>query len=70
MPLDRYKKNLVKLLTLPALEAHNPRLLLVTPPLIEERRLEHRVKSQGYLKLKRSNAVTEQYADACGKIAK
>ncbi|QLI67855.1 uncharacterized protein G6M90_00g048490 [Metarhizium brunneum] len=68
--LDRYKKNLVKLFTHPALEAHNPRLLLVIPPLIEERRLDHRVKSRGYLKLNRSNVVTEQYADTCGEIAK
>ncbi|KAG8420114.1 isoamyl acetate-hydrolyzing esterase [Metarhizium acridum] len=70
VPLDQYKKNLVKLLTHPALEAHNPRLLLVTPPPIEERRLDHRVKSQGYLKLNRSNVVTKQYADASREIAK
>ncbi|KAG8405168.1 isoamyl acetate-hydrolyzing esterase, variant 2 [Metarhizium acridum] len=70
VPLDQYKKNLVKLLTHPALEAHHPRLLLVTPPPIEERRLDHRVKSQGYLKLNRSNVVTKQYADASREIAK
>ncbi|EFY88381.1 GDSL Lipase/Acylhydrolase family protein [Metarhizium acridum CQMa 102] len=70
VPLDQYKKNLVKLLTHPALEAHNPRLLLVTPPPIEERRLDHRVKSQGYLKLNRSNVVTKQYANASREIAK
>jgi isoamyl acetate esterase len=70
VPLDEYKKNLVKLLTHPAVEAHKPRLLLVTPPPIEERRLEHRVKSQGYLKLNRSNTVTKQYADASREVAR
>ena len=70
VPLDEYKKNLVKLLTHPAVEAHKPRLLLVTPPPIEERRLEHRVKSQGYPKLNRSNAVTKQYADASREVAR
>ncbi|KAI9868767.1 MAG: hypothetical protein M1813_004618 [Trichoglossum hirsutum] len=29
VPLDKYKKNLVKLLSHPAVEAHKPRLLLV-----------------------------------------
>lgn len=70
MPLDQYKKNLIDLLTHPALEAHKPRLLLVTPPPIEERRLHHRVKNQGYLKLNRSNVLTKQYADASREVAK
>ncbi|KAJ3499116.1 hypothetical protein NLG97_g594 [Lecanicillium saksenae] len=67
---DRYKKNLVQILTHPALEAHKPRLLVVTPPPIEERRLDHRVKSQGYSKLNRSNVVTKQYADTSRQVAK
>lgn len=70
VPLDVYKGNLVKLLTHPTVEAHKSRLLLVTPPPVEERRLEHRVKSQGYSKLNRSNAVTKQYADASREVAK
>ncbi len=70
MPLNEYKKNLIKLLTHPAVEAHKPRLLLVTPPPIEERRLEDRVKSQGYPKLNRSNTVTKQYADASREVAR
>lgn len=42
----------------------------MTPPPIEERRLDHRVKSQGYEKLNRSNVVTKQYADASRDAAK
>lgn len=70
VPLDEYKQNLVKILTHPTIEAHKPRLLLVSPPPIEERRLEHRVKSQGYTKLNRANAITKQYADASREVAK
>ena len=70
VPLHEYKENLVKLLTHPAVEAHEPRMLLVTLPPIEERRLEHRVKSQGYPKLNRSNIVTKQYADASREVAR
>lgn len=69
VPLDQYKKNLVDLVTHPKVTAHKARLLLVTPPPIEERRLEHRVKSQGYSKLNRSNIVTKQYADASREVA-
>ncbi|KAK2593957.1 isoamyl acetate-hydrolyzing esterase [Conoideocrella luteorostrata] len=69
VPLDQYKKNLVQLLTHPVLKAHKSRVLLVTPPPIEERRLDLRVKSQGYLKLNRSNAVTKQYADISREVA-
>ncbi|KAF2240448.1 SGNH hydrolase [Trematosphaeria pertusa] len=69
VPLAQYKKNLVELLTHPAIQAHKPRLLLVTPPPIEERRLEHRVRSQGYSKLNRSNVVTKQYAEASREVA-
>lgn len=69
VPLDKYKKNLVKLLTHPVVEAHKPRLILITPPPVEERRLEHRVKSQGYTKLNRSNERTKQYADASREVA-
>lgn len=70
MPLDQYKRKLFELVTHPALKAHEPRVLLMTPLLIEERRLEHRVKSQGYSKLNRSNVVTKQYADASREVAK
>lgn len=69
VPLNQYKKNLVKLVTHPAVEAHKCRLILITPPPVEERRLEHRVKSQGYTKLNRSNERTKQYADASREVA-
>jgi hypothetical protein len=53
----------------PALQAHGTRVILVTPPSVAERRLEHRVKSQGYKELNRRNEVTKQYADASREVA-
>ncbi|KAH8589539.1 SGNH hydrolase-type esterase domain-containing protein [Bisporella sp. PMI_857] len=70
VPLDQYKKNLVQIITHPAIQAQETRVILVTPPPVEERRLEHRVKSQGYTKLNRSNKRTKQYADASREVAK
>ena len=69
VPLSEYKANLVKIFTHPAVQAHRPRLILVTPPPIEERRLEDRVKSQGYTKLNRSNECTKLYADVAREVA-
>jgi len=69
VPLDQYKKNLVRIITHPAIQAHKTRVILVTPPPVEERRLDHRVKSQGYTKLNRSNERTKQYADASREVA-
>lgn len=69
VPLDAYRENLVKLLTHPSIKAHGARLLLVTSPSVEERPLEHRVKSQGYTKLNRTNERTKQYADVSRQVA-
>lgn len=69
VPLSQYKQNLIDMVNHPAVKAHQPRIMLVTVPPIEERRLEHRVKSQGYSKLNRSNTVTKQYADAVRDVA-
>lgn len=70
MPLDEYKKNLVKILTHPAVQAHKPRLILIIPPPVEERRLEMRVKSQGYPKLNRFNDCTKIYSEAAHEVGK
>ncbi|KLU91617.1 hypothetical protein MAPG_10135 [Magnaporthiopsis poae ATCC 64411] len=70
VPLDEYKQNLAKLIRHPAVAAHSPRLILVTPPPVEERRLEAQVKSQGYAELNRTNECTKQYADAAREVAK
>ena len=67
--MNDYKANLVKTFTHPAVQAHRAHLILVTPPPVEERRLEDRVKSQGYTKLNRSNKNTKLYADAAREVA-
>ncbi|KAL9583577.1 MAG: hypothetical protein Q9212_002626 [Teloschistes hypoglaucus] len=69
VPLDVYKDNLAKLVTHPSVKAHGARLVPLTPPLVEERRLEHRVKSQGYTELNRTNERTKQYADISRQLA-
>ena len=68
VPLHAYKRNLDDIITHPAVRAQQPRLILVTPPPVEERLLEARVKSFGYEKLNRFNDVTALYADAVREV--
>ena len=70
VPLDTYKQNLHEILTHPAVQAQKPRLILVTPPPVEETLLEKRVKSFGYKQLNRFNDVTRLYADAVLEVGK
>lgn len=68
VPLDTYKQNLHDIVTHPAVRAQQPHLILVTPPPVEERLLEERVKSLGYKQLNRFNDVTRLYADAVREV--
>ena len=68
VPLHTYKQNLHDIITHPVVRAQQPRLILVTPPPVEERLLEQRVKSFGYKELNRFNDVTKLYADAVREV--
>ena len=68
VPLHTYRQNLHDIITHPTVRAQQPRLILVTPPPVEERLLEQRVKSFGYKELNRFNAVTKLYADAVREV--
>lgn len=68
VPLDKYRANLQAIITHPAVKAHKPLILLVTPPPINEIHLEAEdlKRNQG---LTREQAVTARYADAVRSVA-
>lgn len=68
IPLEQYRQNLKKILLHPSIRSHNPRILLVTPPIINEIHLESLDIAQG-CKLTRYQHVTAQYATAVREIA-
>ena len=70
VPLDEYKDNIRRLITNPKVQAQRPRLILVTPPPVEERRLEARIKSMGYKELNPFSDCTKRYADATREVGK
>lgn len=62
--LDEYKANLEKIITHPQIVAHNPRIILIAPPPINEHLWWPRDQEKGYNSVTRTAAATKQYADA------
>lgn len=57
------------ILTHPSITAHNPTILLVTPPPVNEVHLEAEDFKRGHSALTRHQSVTAQYAEAVRDIA-
>ncbi|KAK2604009.1 hypothetical protein QQS21_003845 [Conoideocrella luteorostrata] len=70
VPLDEYRDNLSKIITHPSLKPHQPRLILITPPPLEERLMAQRVIDSGLEPMVWTNAQTKTYADAVLDVAK
>ena len=68
VPLDQYCDTLKLLCLNPSIVAHNPKILLVTPPPVNEYQLTVRDASKGYTAPQRTAANTQIYADACRKV--
>ena len=68
IPLDEFKTNLEKIVTHPQVVAHNPRIILIAPPPINEHLWWPRDQESGYPSVSRTAATTKQYADAVVEI--
>ncbi|KAL9098119.1 MAG: hypothetical protein Q9163_006162 [Psora crenata] len=64
-PLAEYKQNLKDLLTHNTVAAHHPRLILITPPPIDEHQLEAVDLAKDDAEAQRSATNTRKYATAC-----
>ncbi|TAQ90901.1 hypothetical protein B7494_g758 [Chlorociboria aeruginascens] len=69
VPLQQYRENIKMIISHPSVLAHNPAILLVTPPLINEVVLELADLVRGGKEVTRRQRVTAEYADAIRKIA-
>lgn len=67
MPLASYAQNLKDILAHPTVAAHSPRLILVTPPPVNEYQLEVSDQAKGYVEAGRTAKTTRSYAIACQK---
>ncbi|KAF1357667.1 lipase [Lizonia empirigonia] len=64
IPLDEYTANLEKIVTHPQIVAHNPRIILIAPPPINEHLWWPRDQESGHTSVSRTAATTKEYADA------
>ncbi|KAI9927673.1 hypothetical protein ASPWEDRAFT_176155 [Aspergillus wentii DTO 134E9] len=69
VPLDDYKENLRGIIQHPATLAQNPRIILITPPPINEYQLEGFDASKNTPHPSRTASYTKQYAEAAREVA-
>lgn len=68
VPLEKYKKNLRDILEHSSVVAQKPRLILLTPPPVNEYQLEEDDLVWGMKDPQRSAEHTKKYADACRQV--
>lgn len=68
VPLDIYKQNLRRIIQHPCVTTQKPRLILVTPPPIDEYSLEVSDAAKGILGVRRTAEHTKLYAEACKEV--
>jgi isoamyl acetate esterase len=68
VPVDQYCKMLESLCQHPSVAAHNPKIILVTPPPVNEYQLSINDALNGCTAPSRTAANTKRYADACRKV--
>ena len=70
VPIATYTANLLEIIKSPLVVAQNPRIILVTPPPINEYACEENDRSKGYNVPRRNANHTRLYAEAAREVAK
>ncbi|KAL3427949.1 GDSL-like Lipase/Acylhydrolase [Phlyctema vagabunda] len=70
VPLERYKSNLVSIINHTAVQVHSPKIILFTPPPVDEITLLNRMKEIGVDQEPRRQTVTATYADAVREVGR
>ncbi|KAM4060182.1 GDSL-like lipase/Acylhydrolase family protein [Hirsutella rhossiliensis] len=69
VPIEEYKRNLTRIITHPHVQAHKPTILLVTPPPIDEMKLERLDTADGHASAIRSFATSALYSEKAREVA-
>lgn len=70
VPIETYKENLTNIINYPHIRAHNPKILLVTPPPVDEIRLQEIDVAYGHPAAIRSSAISASYAEKAREVAR
>ena len=68
IPLEKFKQNLKDIIGDEMLKPHQPTVILVTTPPVDEYALEDRDIIKGYIGVTRTAEHTKKYADACREV--
>ncbi|OLN93948.1 Isoamyl acetate-hydrolyzing esterase 1-like protein [Colletotrichum chlorophyti] len=69
VPLKEYKENLIKIVTHPNVTAHQAKILLVTPPPIDEIRITKLDLAWGHPQATRTSKISAEYTQAARDVA-
>lgn len=69
VPIEQYKENLTKIITHERIKAHKPKILLVTPPPLDEIRLTKLDLDYGHKEVTRHASVSAAYSEAVRQVA-
>ena len=69
VPLSRFKENLTRIISHPNIKAHGPRIFLVTPPPLDQMRMEAVDLAGGYPGVSRLAKTSAAYSQAVRDIA-
>ncbi|ORY59083.1 SGNH hydrolase-type esterase domain-containing protein [Pseudomassariella vexata] len=69
VPLSDYKSNLHKIITHPYITAHKPKILLITPPPLDEIKVTEADLAWGHSQATRQAAVSASYSEAARQAA-
>ncbi|KAI5863110.1 SGNH hydrolase [Durotheca rogersii] len=69
VPIDQYKENLIRIVTHDHVKAHNPKILLVTPPPVDQIRITELDLAVGHAQATREAAVSAAYSETAREVA-
>jgi lysophospholipase L1-like esterase len=70
IPLDQYKRNLGDIVNHPHIKAHQPKILLVTPPPLDEIKTSKLDIEKGFPQSTRTSSVSASYSEAAREVAR
>ncbi|KAF7547782.1 hypothetical protein G7Z17_g7483 [Cylindrodendrum hubeiense] len=70
VPLETYKDNLTKIVNHPRITAHKPKILLVTPPPLDQIKVTGLNMAAGHSQAVRTSAISASYSEAARQVAR
>ncbi|QPH01297.1 hypothetical protein C2857_005496 [Epichloe festucae Fl1] len=70
VPIEQYKENLTKIITHPHIKQHRPKILLVTPPPVDEIKVTRLNLAEGHASALRTSATTAAYSEKAREVAR